>query len=103
LEEFVCLGANVVQLYVNLQPLARAQDMGESGLAMNAQVDDAAGDPDGRLRRLQCDSVGAAVFLKQLQRVCRPVKFVGIRFMPARLDLGKLFLALEKLVDWILR
>ena len=62
--------------------------------------------PATRTGGLAVSSVAAsadAVLLDQLRRRRRPVKFVRIGLVPARFDLGKLFLALEKLVDWLKR
>jgi len=70
---------------------------------MQAERENPAGDADCRLGCFERGSVGIAVFLKQLRRCCRPIEFVRIGIVSARLDLGKFFLALKKLVDWIER
>jgi hypothetical protein len=75
----------------------------ESRLAVQTKGQNAPGDAYGWLRRLQSGSVRRTVFLKKLFRRRRPIKFVWVGLVPARLDLGKLFLALLKLVDWLKR
>lgn len=77
--------------------------MGEAGLAVEPQRDNPSGNAHFRLGGFQRGSVSLAVFFQELGRGCRPIKPVGIGVMPARLDLGKLFLALEELVDWFKR
>ena len=56
-----------------------------------------------RLGGFERGSVGIAVLLEQFRRRCRPIELVRIGIVSARLDLGKFFLALKKLVDWIKR
>jgi len=77
--------------------------VGEARFSVEAESENAAGYADGRLGRFERGCVGIPVLLEQLRRRCRPIEFVRIRFVPARLDLGKLFLALKKLVDWVKR
>jgi hypothetical protein len=86
-----------------LQPLPRPKNVGETRLSMQAKREDPAGDADRRLGGFKRGSIGIAVPLKQLRWRCRPIEFVRIGVVPARLDLGKFFLALKKLVDWIER
>jgi len=86
-----------------LQPLPRPKNVGESRLSMQAEREDPAGHADRRLGRFERGSIGIAVLLEQLRRRCRPIESVRIGVVPARLDLGKFFLALKKLVDWIKR
>ena len=62
--------------------------------------------PATRTAGLAASSVVASAvpyFSNSSFRRRRPIEFVRIGFVPARLDLGKLFLALKKLVDWIKR
>jgi hypothetical protein len=75
--------------------------MSETCLSVEAQGDNAASHSDGRLCCIERRSVGIAVLLEQFRRGCRPTEFVRVCFVPASLDLRKLFLALKKLVDWI--
>jgi hypothetical protein len=65
---------------------------------MQAQREYAAGYSNGRLGGLKSGGVRASVFLVDLGQGRRPIVFVGIRFVPARFDLGELLLALEELV-----
>jgi hypothetical protein len=75
--------------------------VGKSRFSMQAKSENAAGYADGRLGGFERGGVSIPVLLEKLSRGCRPIEFVRIRFMPARLDVGELFLALKKLVDWI--
>ncbi len=77
--------------------------MGEARFSVQAKRKNPAGDADHRLGGFERGGVGIAVLLKQFRRRCRPVKFVRIGIVPARLNLGKFFLALKKLIDWIER
>jgi hypothetical protein len=86
-----------------LQPLARSKDVGESRFSMDAEGEDAARDANYRFGGLERGCIGIPVFLEQFRRRCRPIEFMRVRFMPARLDFGKLFLALQKLINWIKR
>jgi hypothetical protein len=75
----------------------------EARFSMKAEGKDPSGHADFRFGGLERGCVSRPVFLEQFLRGCRAIEFVRIGFMPARLDLGKLFLALKKLVDWIKR
>jgi hypothetical protein len=70
---------------------------------MHAQIDDTSGNANRRFGRFQRGGIGIAIFLKQLRRAGGPVKFVRICVVAACLDLGKLFLALLKLIGWLER
>jgi|HubBroStandDraft_2_1064218.scaffolds.fasta_scaffold944005_2 hypothetical protein len=61
---------------------------------MQAQREYPAGHSNGRLGSLQSGGVRATVFLVDSGEGRRPIEFVRIRFVPARFDLGELFLAL---------
>jgi hypothetical protein len=86
-----------------LQPLSRPKNVGETRFSMETQSENAAGHANRWLGGFELGCVGIPVLLEKLRRGCRPIEFVRIRFVPPRLDLGKLFLALKKLVDWIKR
>ena len=88
LEQFVGLGADIVQLHIDLQPLARTVNVRESRLSVEAQRDNPAGYADRRLGRFERGRVGIAVLLEQFRLSCAPIEFVRIRFMPASLDFG---------------
>jgi len=77
--------------------------VGETRFAMEAKSENTAGNANHRLGGFQSGSVSCPVLLEKLRRRCRPIEFVRIGLMPARLDFGQLFLALNKLVDWIKR
>jgi hypothetical protein len=77
--------------------------VGETRFSMKAEGEDPASHADHWLGGFKRGSIGIAVPLKQLRWRCRPIEFVRIGVVPARLDLGKFFLALKKLVDWIER
>jgi hypothetical protein len=70
---------------------------------MNTERHNPAGDSDSGLGGLERGRVGAAIALKQFRRSCRCIESVGVGIVPVRLDLTKLFLALQKLVNWIKR
>jgi len=70
---------------------------------MEAESKNAAGYADSRLGCIERRCVGIPISFKKFIRGCRPIEFVGIRFMPASLDLSELFLALKELVGWIKR
>ena len=86
-----------------MQALARSKNVGETRFSMQAERENPAGNADHRLGGVERGSVGIAILLKQLRRRCRPIEFVRIGIVSARLDLGKFFLALKKLIDWIER
>jgi hypothetical protein len=86
-----------------LQPLSRSEDVGETRFSMEAESKNSACYANSRLGCIERRSVGIPVSFKKFIRGCRPIEFVGIRIMPARLDLGELFLALKKLVGRIKR
>jgi len=73
----------------------------KSGFSMEAQGQNAAGDAHGGLRGFERRGVGIGVLLDQLRRGCGPIESVWIGFVAARLNLGELFLALKKLVNWL--
>jgi hypothetical protein len=75
----------------------------EARLAVEAQGENAAGHADRWLRGFERRGVRRPVFLEQLLGCCGPIEFVRKGFVPERLNLGKLFLALKKLIDWIKR
>jgi hypothetical protein len=77
--------------------------VGETRFSVEPERENPAGDADCRLGGFERGSVGIAVLLKQFRRRRRPIEFVGIGIVPARLDLSKFFLALKKLIDWIER
>ena len=77
--------------------------MSESSLSVNTKRQNPAGDSDSGLGGLERAGVGAAVALKQFRRSRRRIESVRVGIVPARLDLTKLFLALQKLVNWIER
>ena len=103
LEQLVRLFPHIVQLHVNLQPLSRSINVGEARFSVQAERENPAGDADHRLGGFERGSVGIAVLLKKFRRRCRPIEFVRIGIVPARLNLGKLFLALKELIDWFER
>jgi len=69
--------------------------VGETRFSMEPESKYSAGYADSRLGGIERRCVGIPVLFKKFIRSCRPIEFVGIRFMPARLDLGELFLALK--------
>jgi hypothetical protein len=75
----------------------------ETRFSMQAERENPAGDADCRLGGFERGSVGIAVLLKQLRRRYRPIEFVRIGIVSARLNLGKFFLALKELIDWLER
>ena len=77
--------------------------MGETRFPMEAEGENAAGHADRRLGGFERGCVSRPVFLEQFLWRCRPIEFVWIGFVPARLNLRKLFLALKELVDWVKR
>jgi hypothetical protein len=77
-----------------LQPLARTPNVSESRFSVEAQGEYATSYANGWLSRFERRCVDISVLLKKFRRGCRPIEFVGIRFMPASLDFGELFLAL---------
>lgn len=103
LEQLVGLSAHVVQFHVDLQLLSRRKNVREARFSMNAQGENPASYTDGRLGGFERGRVGLPVLLKKLGRRSRRVEFMGIRVVPARFDLGKLFLTLKKLIDWFKR
>jgi hypothetical protein len=77
--------------------------MSESSLSMNTKRQNPARDSDSGLGGFERGRVGTAIALKQFRRSRRRIEFVRVGIVPARLDLTKLFLALQKLVNWIER
>jgi hypothetical protein len=77
--------------------------MGETRFSVEAKRENPPGHADGRLGGFESSRVRRAVFFEKFLRGCCPIESVRIGFMPVRLDFDKLFLALEKLVDWIKR
>jgi hypothetical protein len=73
--------------------------MCESSFSVDAQIDNPPGHAHRGLGSFQRGRIRRAVFLKEFRRRRRPLEFVGICFVPERLDFGKFFLALKKLVD----
>lgn len=86
-----------------MQSLARPVNVSKARFSMKAKSKNAPGHADFRPGSLERGCVSRPVFFEQFLGRCRAIEFVRIGFMPARLDLGKLFLALKKLVDWIKR
>ena len=80
-----------------------AVQVGEARFSMEAEGEDTSGYSDDRPRSFERGCLSCTVFFKYFLRRRRPIEFVGIGFMPARFNLGKLFLALQKLIDWIKR
>ena len=70
---------------------------------MEAEGENASGHADRRLCGFESGGVSRPVLLEKLLGCCRPIEFVRIGFVPARLNFGKLFLALKKLVDRVKR
>jgi hypothetical protein len=70
---------------------------------VHTKVYDAPGYAYGRLGRLKRDRIRVPILLEQLRRGRRPIEFVWIGFVSALFDLGELFLALKKLIDWLKR
>jgi hypothetical protein len=103
LEQLVGLGTDVVQLHVDLQPLSRSENVGEACFSVKANRENPACHANRRFGCLEGRRVRIAVLLEQLGWGRRRVKSVRIRLVPARFDLGKLFLSLEKLIDWVKR
>jgi len=77
--------------------------MSEPCLSVNSKRQNPTGDSDSGLGGFERRCVGAAIALKQFGGSCRRIEFVRVGIVPARLDLTKLFLALDKLVNWIKR
>ena len=73
--------------------------MREARLSVKAQRQNASGHAHRRLGGFERGCVGRAIFLDQLRRALPSIKLVRIGLVPARLDLGKLLLALKILVD----
>jgi hypothetical protein len=86
-----------------LQTLSRSKNVRETRFSMQAERENPAGDADHRLGGVERGSVGIAVLLKKLRRRCRPIEFVRIGIMSARLNLSKFFLALKELIGWFER
>jgi hypothetical protein len=70
---------------------------------VHSEVDDSAGHADRGLGRLQRGGLGRSILLKNLRRRRRRVKFMRIGRIAAGFDLRQLFLALQKLIDWLKR
>jgi len=66
---------------------------------VQAHGENAARYTDRWLGGFQRGCVGRAILLKKFLRCCGPIVSMRIRFVPARLNFGKLLLALLKLVD----
>jgi hypothetical protein len=77
--------------------------VGEARFSMQAEGENPSGDADHRLGSVESGSVGIAVLLKKFRRRCRPIEFMRIGIVPARLNLSKFFLALKELIDWFER
>ena len=103
LEKFVRFFADIIQLHVDLQPMAGPINVSEARFPMQAKGENAPGHTHHRLGDIQRGCVSGPVFLEQFLRRCRPIEFMRIGLVPARLDLGKLFLALQKLIGWLKR
>jgi hypothetical protein len=73
--------------------------MRESGFSVDAQVDNPPGHAHRRFGCFERYRIRRPVFLEEFRRRSRPIEFVRICFVPERLDFGKFFLALKKLVD----
>jgi hypothetical protein len=75
----------------------------EARFPVEAKSENAPGHTHHRLGGIERGCVSGPVFLEQFLRRRCPIEFMRIGFVPARLDLGKLFLTLKKLIDWIER
>ncbi len=70
---------------------------------MEAEGENPTGHADRRLGGFERGCVRRPIFLEKFLGSRRPIELVRISFVPARLDFGKLLLALKKLVDWFKR
>jgi hypothetical protein len=70
---------------------------------MEAEGQNAPGHADRRLSGFERGCVRRPILLEEFHGRCRAIEFMRIGFVPARLNFGKLFLALQKLVDWVKR
>ena len=64
LEQLVGLGAYIIQLHINLQPLARSKNVGEARFSVEAERENAAGYANTRLGGFKRGCIGIAVLLK---------------------------------------
>jgi hypothetical protein len=98
MKELESLFSHNIFLYIDLNALPGTLQVRKSGFAHEPQGNDPPGDAHLLPVRLQLRPEAAPELLHQRSRRIRPTKFVGIRFMPQRLNLLEFLQALLKLV-----
>ena len=98
LEQFERPRADNVKFHVNLQTLARSEDVREAGFAVQAKPQDAPGHSHRGFGGFERRCVSRRILFNELRRGRCPVEAMRVCVMAASFDLGKLFLALKILV-----